>query len=138
MPRRLSIRALPLATSRNTQPSTVGSRATSGLGGAPDAGGAAGGVAAAACCGIVPVTSFAGAGAAAAVVVDAWAARSLSTVSLSLASFAAGSACAFSTLSRRSLALLGWPLVVLAVLSRRFFYGAILAICPATPAPLGA
>ena len=56
MPRRLSIRALPLATSRSTQPSTVGRRAASGLGGAAGVG--AGAAAAAVCCGIVPVTSF--------------------------------------------------------------------------------
>ena len=54
MPRRLSIRAPPLATSRNIQPSTVGSRATSGLGGAAGAGAGA----ATAGCGIEPVTSF--------------------------------------------------------------------------------
>ena len=46
---------------------------------------------------------------------DACAVRSLSTASLSLASFAAGSACAFSTLSRRSLVLLNWVAPVLAV-----------------------
>ena len=91
-----------------------------------------GGVTAATCCGIEPVMSFAEAGAAAAVVVDAWAARSLSTVSLSLASFAAGSACAFSTLSRRSLALLNWPVVVLELCSRLAFSATISASSRAT------
>jgi hypothetical protein len=87
------------------------------LGGA--AGTAAGAAAATACCGIEPVTSFSFAEVdAAAIVVGAWAARSLSTASPSLASFAAGSACAFSTLSRRSLALLIWPAVVLELCSR--------------------
>jgi len=56
-----------------------------------------------------PVTSLAAASAAATGTAAAvGVARSLSTVSLSLASLAAGSACAFSTLSRRSLVLVYW------------------------------
>ena len=68
---------------------------------------------------IEPVTSFAAAGAAAARRRRgaAGAARSLSTASLSLASLAAGSACAFSTLSRRSLVLLNWVMPILEVCS---------------------
>src|SRR5258707_2603982 len=96
LPRRPSIRAAPWVTSRSTQPSTVGILATSGLG-------AAAGVVAGA--EIEPVTSFAAAGVAAADAATG-APRSLSTASLSLASFAAGSACALLTLSRRSLGLL--------------------------------
>ena len=86
-------------TSRSTQPSSVGSLANSGLG-------AVAGVAAAAG-EIEPVTSFAAAGAAAAATDATGATRSIHGP-LSLASLAAGSACAFSTLSRRSLVLLNW------------------------------
>src|SRR6266852_2384075 len=109
IPRRPSIRAAPLATLRSTQPSTVGSLATSGLG-------AAAGVVAGA--EIEPVTSFAAAGVAAAAAAATGVPRSLSTASLSLASLATGSACAFSTLSRRSLALLNWAALVLEIFSR--------------------
>src|SRR5450432_866508 len=87
IPWRPSISAPPLATSRNTQPSTVGNRATSGLGGA------AGAAAAAAVAGgvIEPVTSLAATGTAATGTTAAGAgARSLSTASLSLASLAEG------------------------------------------------
>src|SRR6202171_4416318 len=90
IPCRPSIRAPALATSRSTQPSTVGSLATSTFGaiaGAAAAGGA-----------IEPVTSFAATGAAATGTgATGGAVRSLSMASLSLASLAAGSACAFST-----------------------------------------
>ena len=92
------------------------------------------GAAAATGCGIEPVTSFAAAGAAATAGAAACAARSLSTVSLSLASFAAGSACAFSTLSRRSPALLSWPVVVLELCSRPAFSATISASSLATEA----
>ena len=108
IPRRPSIRAAPWVTSRSTQPSTVGILATSGLG-------AAAGVVAGA--EIEPVTSFAAAGVVAADTATG-VPRSLSTASLSLASLAAGSACAFSTLSRRSLVLLNWAVPVLEIFSR--------------------
>src|SRR5258706_829718 len=84
IPRRPSISAAPLATSRSTQPSTVGSLATSGLGaaaGAADAGGE-----------IEPGTSFAAPAVAAGADATHGAARSLSTTSLSFARFAARSA----------------------------------------------
>ena len=48
--------------------------------------------------------------------------------------FAAGSACAFSTLSRRSLALLNWPVVVLELCSRPAFSATISASIRATEA----
>src|SRR5262249_56267413 len=76
----------------------------------------------------VPVMSLgaaegAGAGLAAAAVTGvagatACGVRSLSTASESLASFAAGSVCAFSILSRRSLVLLNWLVPTLEVCSR--------------------
>ena len=49
------------------------------------------------------------------------AARSLSTASLSFANLAAGSACAFSSLSRRSLVLLNWTMPILEVCSTLTF-----------------
>lgn len=57
---------------------------------------------------IVPVVSFAGVAAAACAGAAAGVARSLSTVSDSLAILAIGSAWAFSSLSRRSLVRLNW------------------------------
>src|SRR6478735_5938373 len=133
MPRRLSISAAPLPTSRSTQPSTVGSRATSGLGGAAGADVAA--ATAVAGGATDPVTSFAATDAAATVTGAATdAARSFSTASLSLASLAAGSACAFSTLSRRSLVLLNWPVPTLDVCSTLAFSAAISASIRATEA----
>src|SRR5882757_1150004 len=83
-PCRPSIRALPLPTSRNTQPSTVGSLATSGFGAGSGTGGAE-----AVAVWIDPVDSFGAAGAAAAAATGAAAGatteavlRSFSTVSL--------------------------------------------------------
>src|SRR5207244_13629780 len=81
-----------------TQPSTVSSLATSTLGAAAAGAGVAAADVAVWGGATEPVTSLGAAGAA----------RSLSTASPSLASLAAGSVTAFSSLSRRSLVLLNW------------------------------
>ena len=59
---------------------------------------------------------------------------SFSTASLSLASLAAGSACAFSTLSRRSLVLLNWAMPILEACSMLAFRARISASIRATEA----
>src|SRR3954452_4544095 len=113
-PPRPSTSAPPLETSRSTQPSTVGNRPTSVLG-ATGAGAAA---AVATWVGAIePVVSLAGTAAAAWTGAAGGGARSLSTVSDSFAILAIGSACAFSSLSRRSLVRLNWPRPVLEVCS---------------------